>query len=95
MRQQGQPMLMEAARLDGHVLMQDYRVQVPFAAWKGHQDSTLDLYELYEITEIDTDVLHGYVTLVRSAASAAERKLPLALAGWNRFQVSWACPTRR
>ena len=93
MRQQGQPMLMEAARLDGHVLMQDYRVQVPFAAWKGHQDSTLDLYELYEITETDTDVLHGYVTLVRSAASAAERKLPLALAGWNRFQVSWACLT--
>jgi hypothetical protein len=93
MRQQGQPMLIEAARLDGHVLMQDYRVQVPFAAWKGHHDSALDLYELYEISETDTDMLHGYVTLVRSAASAAERKLPLALAGWNRFQVSWACLT--
>ena len=89
LRQESIPWLVEAAHLDSNVLMQDYRVKVPYALWEGHPDGTLDRHELYEISEVDSH----WVTIVRSAASAAERKLPLGQAGWHRFQVSWDCLT--
>jgi len=89
LRQRGAEAIMEAARLDSTVLMEEFRVRAPYAAWKGHKDSALDRYELYEISEIDAH----WVTLVRSAASAAERRAPIAQAGWNRFQIPWDCFT--
>ena len=89
LRQRSAEAIMEAARLDSTVLMEEFRVRAPYAAWKGHKDSALDRYELYDITEIDAH----WVTLVRSAASAAERRAPIAQAGWNRFQIPWDCFT--
>ena len=89
LRQRGAAAIMDAARLDSTVLMEEFRVRAPYAAWKGHPDSALDRYELYEITEIDA----LWVTLVRSAASAAERREPIEQAGWNRFQIPWDCFT--
>jgi len=89
MRRRGAAALLEASQVDPSALMQEYRVRVPYALWKGAPDSHLDHYEEYEIEEIGTH----WVTLVRSAATAAERRLPIARAGWNRFQVNWDCLT--
>lgn len=33
----------------------------------------------------------GIVTLARAAASDADRRRPIAQAGWDRFRVTWEC----